>query len=165
VTAGGLSARLSPRSNATVNVGLHIGVVLLIAIAVSRLGGQVPHAPVLPVGSCFDSFAMFVDEQPETIRIPCDVPHFAEVFHVFDLDAPPDASYPSGTEWADAVQPVCDAAFAGYTGRADEETDEIGVDWYPPNLTDWQAGGRRVTCYLFRWDLEPLEGSMKAEER
>ena len=73
-------------------------------------------------GDCLNEPAK--DEFATVEAIPCSEPHELEAFHLFTVEQ---ASYPQDQDsWDDIIFPVCDPAFAGYIGRAYQDS-ELGV--------------------------------------
>ena len=113
----------------------------------------------LAVGDCID-----IPASAEIDRIPrraCTEAHAGEVFHIFEA-AGGNPAYPSDPEWAELINPVCDPAFAAYTGTPVETRTDIDYIYLVPTSESWAGGDRRVTCYIQALDGAPLLRSYRA---
>jgi hypothetical protein len=97
------------------------------------------------------------------LLLDCSLPHQNEVFAVLDLPGA-GRDFPGETTMQDFAQRNCTATFADYVGRA-YETSALEVGHYLPSSTEWEAGARRLGCYLYSVDGEKLIGTMRASAR
>ena len=114
-------------------------------------------------GDCFNRFEGLQAGRrlAITARIGCDEPHWAEVYHVFELDAPYPAVYPGDDAVRGFARRVCYEHFEAFVGEAYElSVYEIGV--FTPNRINFEhevARYRGVHCWLYRVEDEPLSGT------
>ena len=124
-------------------VGVSLGVIAILALR----SGPRQAASGLEVGACFDVPA--ATQQIHDIRTrPCNEPHGAEVFHVFDQAATAGSSYPSDHQWEQIIYPVCDPVFETYVGIPVGSAETIEYHFFVPAADRWAAGERRVTCFI-----------------
>ncbi len=108
----------------------------------------------LSVGMCLDeTFATgTVQEVPE---LPCDQPHWGEVYDLFDIDGD---EFPGEAAVDAAAQEGCLASFAGYVGVEFAQSGLL-VNYLVPTAESWAgADDREVVCFAYS-DGEPLTGS------
>ncbi len=102
-----------------------------------------------------------------TARVGCDEPHWAEVYHTFELDAPHPAVYPGDDAVRGFALRVCYEHFEAFVGEPYElSVYEIGV--FTPNRTNFeheQARYRGVHCWLYDVDDEPVSGTAGGTDR
>jgi len=140
-------------------VALGIGIVIgVLALAFVLLRGGGLSAPDnLAAGDCID-----IPAEASISSIPkrsCTAPHAGEVFLAFD--APGAGAYPSDPAWGEIIYPVCDPAFATYTGTPVEERTDIDYQYFVPTQDRWAAGERGVTCFIKSIDGSPLVRSYR----
>lgn len=120
-------------------------------------------------GQCFDRRQL--DERPATgpqqtdivLLLDCALPHDNEVFDVLEMpDRPRDR--PGETTMRDFARATCTRNFAVYVGKP-YETSALEVGYYLPSSSEWESGARRLGCYLYDVDGEPLIGSMRGSAR
>lgn len=98
----------------------------------------------LSVGDCFQDPA--VDSVQSVTALPCDQPHYAEAFHVFDVaDA---ATFPGEQAMSDAASEGCRPAFQSFIGK-DYDTSELQVFHFAPSAETWVTGDREVLCAVY----------------
>ena len=135
-------------------IGLVAAAVLVVAVAFAILsGGGAAPPDRLAVGDCVD-----IPTSAEIAAIPrraCTEAHAGEVFHIFEAGGDA-AAYPSDADWADLIYPVCDPAFATYTGTPVETRTDIDYIYLVPTSDRWAGGDRRVTCFIQALDGAPL---------
>jgi hypothetical protein len=121
------------------------------------------------VGQCFDRRQL--EERPTTgpqqtdivLLLDCGLPHDNEVIDVLEMpDRPRD--YPGETAMRDVARASCTLRFATYIGRA-YETSALEVGYYLPSSNEWESGARRLGCYVYDVDNDPLIGSMRGSAR
>jgi hypothetical protein len=114
----------------------------------------------LEVGDCFDLPAG--DEVENLDAVPCEEPHDAEVFHIYDLQ---DAdTRPDPTTLAESNRDACVPAFERFVGF-DFDTSELDILTFDPSDDSWAAGDRTVICSLVEVDRSPLTGSAEGAAR
>ena len=131
--------------------------------------GEIINEYSLVGGDCFNRFEGLQAGRrlAITARVDCDEPHWAEVYHTFDLDAPHPAVYPGD----DAVQGfalrVCYEQFNAFVGEIYElSVYEIGV--FTPNRTNFDhevARYRGVHCWLHDANDELMSGTARGTAR
>ena len=120
-------------------------------------------------GDCFNRFEGLQAGRrlAITARIGCDEPHWAEVYHTFDLDAPASVVYPGDDAIRGFALRVCYEQFEAYVGEIYElSVHEIGV--FTPNRTNFEhevARYRGVHCWLYHIDDEPMSGTARDTSR
>ena len=144
-------------------------IVLMVAVGV---GGYVfrdhltGYVGDLRVSDCFDEPEAFAagttDEVEDVQHRPCSDPHDGEVFAVVNHHAGSSSAYPTEDAFGDFVGNNCVPAFEAYTGRLYREATEFDIGWFYPGPEGWDDGDRVVTCYVYRVDGSPLQGSVKA---
>lgn len=141
-----------------------LGIIALIAIGAilfrDRISGS---ASALAVGDCFDLPGADVSEIEDVQHHPCNEPHEAEVFLVYEYPDATDA-YPSDDAFRSSVGETCVPAFNAYTGSDFEQQPDLDIYWLYPLAEGWQEGDRQIVCSLFRVDEQPLDRSMKAAQ-
>jgi len=81
------------------------------------------------------------------LTVPCTEPHFAEVFHVSNIDAPYEAPYPGDDELFGLALTECNTTFQPATG-VHLETTVHTVQFWHPDATSWAAYDREVACFI-----------------
>jgi hypothetical protein len=119
----------------------------------------------LVLGDCFDRVeGLRAGRKVEiTSRIDCAETHQYEVFHTLQYPATHPAIYPGDDAMTDYGLNACYQQFESFVGEIYElSVYEIGV--FTPNRDNFEhsvARYRGITCWLFRDDLEPTEGSAR----
>ncbi len=140
-------------------IGIAIAVVAGLALLVWRGAGSRDPANLV-VGDCFDVPA--AAQRIEDLRSrTCGGPHGGEVFHIFEASSA-DATYPTDAGWEALIYAVCDPEFEAYTGTPVAERLDIGYRFLVPTDDRWDAGDRRVTCFINSLDGSPLSRSFRA---
>ena len=102
-----------------------------------------------------------------TARVECAEPHFAEVFHTFELDVAHPANYPGDEATTNYAVRTCYDHFEAFVGMSYElSLYEIGV--FTPNRTNFEddrARYRGVHCWLHPINGEPLTGTAQDSAR
>ena len=120
-------------------------------------------------GDCFNRFEGLQAGRrlAITARVGCDEPHWAEVYHTFELDAPHPAVYPGDDAVAGFALRVCYEHFEAFVGEPYElSVYEIGV--FTPNRTNFEhevARYRGVHCWLYDANDERLSGTARGTSR
>ena len=133
------------------------------------IAGEIINEYSLVGGDCFNRFEGLQSGRRLVItaRVGCDEPHWAEVYHTFELDAPHPAVFPGD----DAVQGfalrVCYEQFEAFVGEIYElSVYEIGV--FTPNRTNFEhevARYRGVHCWLRDANDETMSGTARGTAR
>ncbi|MET0711750.1 MAG: septum formation family protein [Jiangellaceae bacterium] len=87
------------------------------------------------------------DLERRSFEVDCSVPHQAEMYHRFDVEAQAGAPYPGDSAVQAQSDPVCKLTFASYVGVPWESSRLQYVYFYPSEET-WSAGDRTVVCFL-----------------
>ncbi len=123
----------------------------------------------LQVGNCVTDFWSFDDQgnpvdftQPEVV--PCGDSHFGEVYAIGRVGG---YTSPNEPTWAYVVSQVCEGEpFDRYVGSGTDAQSGLYVqssleyDYFYPNASAWQEGGRDLVCVLYSPD-GPITGSLK----
>jgi hypothetical protein len=120
-----------------------LGTVVIATVTGCGLGGA--DAPMAEVGDCLD---MEVVEQAELSEIPtvdCADKHDGQVVHTFEM---PGESFPSDTEWSEAIEEGCTQGFEEFVGTSYGESDLLVQD-LSPTEESWESGDRQVLCLAF----------------
>lgn len=131
--------------------------------------GEIINEYSLVDGDCFNRFEGLQAGRrlAITARIGCDEPHWAEVYHTFELDAPFPAVYPGDDAVRGFALRVCYEQFESFVGESYElSVYEIGV--FTPNRTNFEhdvARYRGVHCWLYNPDDEQAAGTAAATSR
>lgn len=131
-----------------------------LALVLSACSGNVLE---LDVGQCFDDVPQLTDpEAGEVDDVPikdCEEEHDNEVYAVVEtrLD---DDGYPGNQELQDEAVDVCFEEFEDYVDR-DYQTSELDYGAFWPSQGSWENGDREIVCFLYRVDLDKIEGSMQ----
>jgi hypothetical protein len=91
---------------------------------------------------------MEVVEQAELSEIPtvdCADKHDGQVVHTFEM---PGESFPSDTEWSEAIEEGCTQGFEEFVGTSYGESDLLVQD-LSPTEESWESGDRQVLCLAF----------------
>jgi hypothetical protein len=151
---GGVSASLDPT---TTSVDPAAGGAVTTTI-VQPVGDPV-RRDQLVVGDCFNSY----DSIDVTTRVPCDGPHFGEVFHFEFHPAPFGEPYPNERELEKYAMQVCYSQFAAFDGGL-YEVSRLDIGVVIPTREQWEdskARYRGIICYLHDEGGEELVGSMR----
>ena len=94
-------------------------------------------------------------------QTPCDEPHDAEVFAVYDLAFDRDADFPGASQVQSAAQEGCQAEFEGYVGQPYEDSPYF-LSAIAPTQRTWEGrDDREVVCSLITATGEQLEESLR----
>ena len=120
-------------------------------------------------GDCFNRFEGLQAGRrlAITARTGCDEPHWGEVYHTFELDAPHPAVYPGDDAVRGFARRVCYEQFEAFVGEVYElSVYEIGV--FTPNRTNFEhevARYRGVHCWLYDPNDESMSGTARDAAR
>ena len=133
------------------------------------IAGEIVNEYSLVAGDCFNRFEGLQAGRrlAITARVGCDEPHWAEVYHTFELDAPYPAVYPGDDAVSGFALRLCYEQFESFVGEAYElSVYEIGV--FTPNRTNFEhdvARYRGVHCWLYHTDEETVTGTAAGAAR
>ncbi len=131
--------------------------------------GEIISEYSLVEGDCFNRFEGLQAGRrlAITARTGCDEPHWGEVYHTFDLDAPHPAIYPGDEAVRGFALRVCYEQFEAFVGESYElSVYDIGV--FTPNRTNFEhevARYRGVHCWLYDPNDESVSGSARDTAR
>ena len=131
--------------------------------------GEIISEYSLVSGDCFNRFEGLQAGRrlAITARVDCDEPHWAEVYHTFDLDAPHPAVFPGDDAVRGFALRVCYEQFEAFVGEVYElSVYEIGV--FTPNRTNFEhevARYRGVHCWLYDANDEMVSGTARGTAR
>ena len=131
--------------------------------------GEIINEYSLAGGDCFNRFEGLQAGRrlAITARVGCDEPHWAEVYHTFDLDAPHPAIFPGDDAVRGFALRVCYEQFDAFVGEIYEvSVYEIGV--FTPNRTNFEheaARYRGVHCWLYDANNELVSGTARGTAR
>lgn len=131
--------------------------------------GEIISEYSLVEGDCFNRFEGLQAGRrlAITARTGCDGPHWGEVYHTFDLDAPHPAIYPGDDAVRGFALRVCYEQFEAFVGEVYElSVYEIGV--FTPNRTNFEhevARYRSVHCWLYDPNDESVSGTARGTAR
>ena len=131
--------------------------------------GEIISEYSLVEGDCFNRFEGLQAGRrlAITARTGCDEPHWGEVYHTFDLEAPHPAIYPGDDAVRGFALRVCYEQFEAFVGEVYElSAYEIGV--FTPNRTNFEhevARYRGVHCWLYDPNEEQLSGTARGTAR
>lgn len=118
-------------------------------------------------GDCFNTNGDLAEYEDEdggeaafSVRIvPCDQPHEAEAYAVFDLD---NGSYPGTDKVTATAEAECSGKkLTDYVGKDPKLSKDLEVYYYFPQSTTWAFGDREVTCFVGSSD-STTTGSIRA---
>ena len=127
------------------------------------IAGEIVNEYSLVQGDCFNRFEGLREGQrlAITARVGCDEPHWGEVYHTFEFEAPHPSVYPGDDAVRDYALRICYDHFEDFVEEKYELSDyDIGV--FTPNRTNFeheQARYRGVHCWLYHLDAETVSGS------
>ncbi len=131
--------------------------------------GEIISEYSLADGDCFNRFEGLQAGRrlAITARVGCDEPHWAEVYHTFELDAPHPAVFPGEDAVRGFALRVCYEQFDAFVGEIYELSEyEIGV--FTPNRTNFEhdvARYRGVHCFLHHADGDLVSGTAQGTAR
>ena len=131
--------------------------------------GEIISEYSLVEGDCFNRFEGLQAGRrlAITARTGCDEPHWGEVYHTFELDAPHPAIYPGDDAVRGFALRVCYEQFESFVGQIYElSVYDIGV--FTPNRTNFEhevARYRRVHCWLYDTNAESVSGTAEGTAR
>lgn len=131
--------------------------------------GEIISEYSLVEGDCFNRFEGLQAGRrlAITARTGCDEPHWGEVYHTFELDAPDPAIYPGDDAVRGFALRVCYEQFEAFVGEIYElSVYDIGV--FTPNRTNFEhevARYRGVHCWLYDTGAEAVSGTAEGTAR
>ena len=116
-------------------------------------------------GDCFNQVDSVRAGRKVTItsRLDCDQPHWAEVFHTFEVDAPHPAIYPGTRAMEDLARRGCYERFESFVGQI-YELSVLRIGIFIPdrgNFEHPEARYRGIHCWLYHGEEETVEGSVR----
>ena len=129
------------------------------------IAGEIINEYALANGDCFNRFEGLQAGRrlAITARVGCDEPHWAEVYHTFELEAPHPTVYPGDDTVREYSLRICYEQFEPFVGEIYElSVYEIGV--FTPNRTNFEhdvARYRGVHCWLYHADEETVSGTAR----
>ena len=96
----------------------------------------------------------------EVQGVPCDDLHDGEVYHRFDLDGGPEASFPDRATIDRAALAGCIEEFEAFIGVA-YANSAYDTAWTAPSDQSWNDGDRTVLCLVTRLDGSQTVGSAR----
>jgi len=93
------------------------------------------------------------------VTVPCEQPHFYEVYAVTHLPDPATATYPDQPTLVRRTRDACQREYERML-PADERVHGVFV-LFPYEAEAWAAGNRRVVCGAFALTLEPTSGRIR----
>ena len=166
---GGSGARPDTTFDGTGGDGSSDGSAELGPIDPLDIPGEIISEYSLVEGDCFNRFEGLQAGRrlAITARIGCDEPHWGEVYHTFELDAPDPAIYPGDDAVRGFALRVCYEQFEAFVGEIYElSAYDIGV--FTPNRTNFEhevARYRGVHCWLYDTDAESVSGTAEGTAR
>ena len=129
------------------------------------ISGEIISQYDLVSGECFNQIDNIRAGRKVTItsRLDCDQPHWAEVFHTFEVDAPHPAIYPGDRAMEDLARRGCYERFESFVGQI-YELSEFRIGVFIPSRSNFEhpeARYRRIHCWLYRGLEETIEGSVR----
>jgi hypothetical protein len=114
----------------------------------------------LVVGDCFDDGDMVLGELEEIGDVPlvdCSAPHDNEVYAVVTVDG---EVFPGEGAIQAQADEVCFDAFDPFVGL-DYESSALDFGWLVPTADSWEMGDRVVACFVYRYDLAKVSGTLE----
>ena len=116
-------------------------------------------------GDCFNQVDSVRAGRKVTItsRLDCDQPHWAEVFHTFEVDAPHPAIYPGTRAMEDLARRGCYERFESFVGQI-YELSVLRIGIFIPDRANFEhpeARYRGIHCWLYHGEEETVEGSIR----
>ena len=114
----------------------------------------------LAVGDCFDDGDMVLGELEEIGDVPlvdCSAPHDNEVYAVVTVDG---EVFPGEEAIQTQADEVCFDAFDPFVGL-DYESSALDFGWLIPTADSWEMGDRIVACFVYRYDLAKVSGTLE----
>ena len=126
------------------------------------IAGEIISEFSLVQGDCFNRFEGLQAGRRLSItaRVGCDAPHWGEVYHTFELDAPYPAVYPGDDAVRGYALRICYEQFGAFVGQS-YELSVYEIEVFTPNRTNFEhelARYRGVHCWLYTGD-EQVTGS------
>ena len=125
--------------------------------------GEIVTEDSLELGECFNQVRGLTSGRRFEIiaRIDCEQPHWAEVFHVFEIDVPHPGIHPGDAEMRDYARRSCYEHFEPFVGES-YELSVYEIDVFTPTRVNFEhdvARYRTVHCWLHDIDSETISGS------
>ena len=113
----------------------------------------------LAVGDCFDDGDMVLGELEvgDVPLVVCSAPHDNEVYAVVTVDG---EMFPGEEAIQSQADEVCFDAFDPFVGL-DYESSALDFGWLIPTADSWEMGDRIVACFVYRYDLAKVSGTLE----
>lgn len=147
-----------------------IAVVVVVLVAAGRAdrdaGGTVVNPGKvsvlsLKIGDCVQLPAGKEFDATDLTAVPCAQSHDGEVYA--DQDLTLSGSYPGDDAITKATEDACVAAFAGYIGKAYDDSS-LEVTYLYPRAKEWTRGDKGITCLVTAASGQ-VTGSLKGSGR
>lgn len=146
----------------TIGYSLLIALIVWFATSVDDSEGPDPKPSTvyineLRIGDCFDD----TSSDDELIARDCPDRHDAELIAVVML---PDGPFPGDSAIDRSADHACVGPFGTYVGKPRDQS-ELYLDWWTPDESSWNQGGRQVYCVAYGPANQKLVGSVKNSHR
>lgn len=131
------------------------------------IAGEIINKFDLVDGDCFNQVDSIRAGRKVTITslLDCDQPHWAEVFHTFEVDAPHPAIYPGARAMEGLARRGCYERFESFVGQI-YELSELRIGIFIPdrgNFEHPESRYRGIHCWLYHGTEETLQGSARGQ--
>ena len=125
--------------------------------------GEIITEDSLALGDCFNQVEGLTSGRrfEITARVDCEQPHWAEVFHLFEIDVPHPGIYPGDAEMRDYARRACYEHFESFVGES-YELSVYEIDVFTPTRINFEhevARYRTVHCWLYDTDSDTITGT------
>ena len=117
----------------------------------------------LGIDECFNRDEGLSAGRPRSITtlVDCDDPHGFQIFSNLQYPADSSVGYPGDDIMEDFALAACYQRFEGWAGSA-YETSALEIGVFAPDRQEFEEQSyRRILCYAFRSDGEPLVGTAR----
>ena len=114
----------------------------------------------LELGDCINGVTTGSFEVASVEGVPCDEPHEAEVYAIWELENGDDEEYSAFSVMRHAADGCLDR-WPAAIGTDYEQDKELDFDLLGPSPSSWSVGDREVTCLVMPISGEPLIGSRR----
>lgn len=112
--------------------------------ASSETGREVVNLNDLQVGECVEQELTKDTDLTRLVRVDCDAPHFAELYHVFDVG---DMVWPGDEVIGTLTDSGCVSSFNGFIGMSSYESD-LEMWSFSPTKETWDVEDRTALCLV-----------------
>jgi hypothetical protein len=149
----GRSAAVAGQVLGWVNIGLSVGLGILIAV-IAVFASHHQTYTSLHQGDCFNRnggvFSTLVS------KVSCDKPHEQEVVGRFEA---PDSSWPGASGVQAIAEPQCSTFAQQYVGAP---VSGVELVWIYPDRQNWDDGTRTIVCTVRNADASKRRGSLRS---